>query len=76
MGVEIPRPKASTGYFSLGCTGSGLSAVRCNYEKSKCSRRLSCRGNNMVRTELCKCGKEGDTCANITQPMIGEDLDD
>ena len=30
----------------------------------------------MVCTELFKCGKEGDTCANITQQMIGEDLDD
>ena len=27
MGVEIPRPKASTGSFSLGCTSSGLSAA-------------------------------------------------
>ena len=33
----------------------------------------------MVCTELpvCKCGGEGDNCANITQPkLIGEDLDD
>ena len=32
----------------------------------------------MVCTELsvCKCAGEGDNCANITQPMIGEDKDD
>ena len=47
-GVEILEPKSSTGSFSLGCTISGLSAVMCNYEKLKCSRRLSCRGNNLV----------------------------
>ena len=76
MGVDIPRPKASTGSFSLGCTSSGLSAVRCNYEKSKSSRRLSCRGDNVICTELCKCGKEAENCANIRQPMIDEDLDD
>ncbi len=27
MGVEILRPKASTGSFTLGCTSSGLSAA-------------------------------------------------
>ncbi len=58
---------------------SVLQLVRCNCETSKCSRRFSCRGNNVVCTELpvCKCGGEGDNCANITQPkLIGEDLDD
>ena len=62
MRVEILRPNTSTGSFSLGCTSSGLSAVRCNYGESKCSRRLSCRGNNLVCTKLCKCGKE---CATV-----------
>ena len=30
----------------------------------------------MVCTELCKCGEEGDNYANITQQMIGEDVED
>ena len=57
---------------------SVLQLVRCNCEKLNCSRRFSCRGNNVVCTELpvCKCGGEGDNCANITQSIIGEDLDD
>ena len=55
---------------------SVLQLVRCNCEKSKCSRRCSCRVNNVVCTELCKCGGEGDSCTNITPPMIGADLED
>ena len=57
---------------------SVLQLVRCNCEKSKCSRRCSCggSGNNWLCTELCKCGRECDNYANITQPMIDEDLDD
>jgi len=35
---------------------SVVQLARSNYEKSKCSRRCSCRGNNVVYTELCKCG--------------------
>ena len=55
---------------------SVLQLVRCNCEKSKCSRRCSCRGNNVVCTEPCKSGGEGDNCSNITPPMNGDDLDD
>ena len=55
---------------------SVLQLLRRNYEKSKCSQRCSCRGNNMVCTEVCNCGGEGEQCTTITQPMIGEDLDD
>ena len=55
---------------------SVLQLVRCNCEKSKCSRRCSCRGNSVACTELRKCGGEGDSCTNITPPRIGEDLED
>ena len=55
---------------------SVLQLVRCSCEKSKRSQRFSCRGNTMVCTELCKCGGEGDNYAKITQPMIGEYIED
>ena len=72
MAKEINRAKkcyaAVKSFFAF--------VVRCNCEKSKCSQMCSYRGNNVVCTELCKCGGEGDKCTNIPQPMIGEDLDD
>ena len=55
---------------------SVMQLVRCNCEKSMCSRRCSCRGNNVVCTELCKSGGEGDSCMNVTPSLIGDDLED
>ncbi len=52
-----------------------LQLVRCTCEKSQCSKRCSCRSNNVVCTELCKCGGDVDNCMNIEPPVIGEDLE-
>ena len=52
-----------------------LQLVRCTCEKSQCSKRCSCRSNNVVCTELCKCGRDVDNCMNIEPPVIGEDLE-
>ena len=44
--------------------------------RNQCSRKYLCRGNNVVCTELCKCGGKGDSCTIIRPPMIGEYLED
>ena len=57
---------------------SVLQLVRCNCgatnmeSTNKCSRRCSCKSNNLVCTELCKCEADDESCSN-TQPIVLED---
>ena len=47
------------------CSSSGVTMRK---KSSKCSRRYSCRGNNVDCAELSKFGG-GDSCNNITPPI-------
>ena len=58
-----------------------LQLVRCNCDavkirSTKCASRCSCKQNNLVCTELCKCGGEENTCVNIQSNMGDDDTDD
>ena len=57
LGMEIPRPKSIVPvlYRVAPAPVSVLQLLRYNCEKSKCSQRCSCRGNNVVCTELGTC---------------------
>ena len=41
-----------------------LELVQYSCAKSKCSANCSCRRNNLVCTEMCKCGADDDQCEN------------
>ena len=72
LGVAKPR-QATDGSSQLQyqcCSTSGVTV------RNQCSRRCSCRGNNVDCAELCKCGGEGNNCTSNTPPMIGEYLED
>ena len=43
-----------------------IELVRCGCGVSNCSRRCTCRQNNLVCTEMCNCGADED-CANTAQ---------
>ena len=81
LGVEIPRPKASIGSFSLGfsnrsqCGSSSRVIVR-NQIAREGSHTEGTTWYTCTELPVCKCGREGDNWANITQLMIDEDLDD
>jgi hypothetical protein len=56
---------------------SEVELVKCGCGKSKCSRRCTCRQNNLACTEMCECGADED-CANTgyREQQLDEDSDD
>ena len=61
---------------------SVLQLVRCNCgatnmeSTNKCSRRCSCKSNNLVCTELCKCEADDESCSNAQPIVLEDDPDD
>ncbi len=41
-----------------------LELVQCNCAKSRCATNCSCRRNDLVCTEMWKCGADDDLCEN------------
>ncbi len=53
-----------------------LELVQCSCAKSMSSANCSCRRNNLVSTEMCKCGPDEDKCENTRVNQIAYSDDD
>ena len=49
--------------------------LKCNCGKSYCSRRCTCKQNNLPCTQLCKCSAD-ENCCNTHAPAVTDDNDD
>ena len=50
--------------------------VKCSCGVSKCSRKYSCKVNNLTCTDLCKCEATEGTCTNLHHTEVqNDDLD-
>ena len=54
---------------------SVIELVKCGCGISKCSRRCTCRENNSLCTEVCKCGAD-EKCSNTNTNYIDQQVDD
>jgi hypothetical protein len=65
---EAPAPEAVLQLIRCNCGSSNIEST------NKCSRRCSCRQNNLVCTELCNCAGD-DKCQNTEPIIIGHDIE-
>jgi len=69
LSKEAPAPDSVVQLIRCNCGSTNVDSTK------KCSRRCSCRQNNLVCTELCHCAGD-DKCQNTEPIIIGEDIDD
>ena len=69
LSKEAPAPEAVLQLIRCNCGSTNIDSA------NKCSRRCSCRQNNIVCTELCNCTGD-DTCQNTNPITDGQDIEE
>lgn len=69
LSKEAPAPEAVLQLIRCNCGSTNIDSA------NKCSRRCSCRQNNLVCTELCNCTGD-DTCQNTNPITDGQDIEE